>query len=195
MQQKIIIRKIRNSDALRLKEFLLGLGQEVFDLWNRFGYSLNANQAKKIAAKQCNLPPSKEIGLIALRQRAEICGYAYLRFFPEKKTKEHIATLGVVVSPQYQNMGIGKELILKLHDWAKRNGIKKIWLGTYMRNKQALHLYQGIGYQVEGIFMYDESGRHGWDHIVSMAFMFDKKFKDVKHQRQLLWGKLERGRI
>lgn len=178
------IRELTAGDFNRLENFLSQLTPEIFDTWNRFGFSLNDFDAKEIAIKQCNLPINQGKGFVALNKNGEIVAYSYLKFFPEKKTKKHIASLGIVVAPDYQGKKIGKKLMLYMHAWAKKNDIKKIWLTTYFRNKPALCLYKKLGYQVEGVFMYDELGKYGWDHIVSMALMLDKKFDNAQTERR-----------
>lgn len=186
------IRQLAKTDAGRLEGFLRNLGPRVIDLWNRFGYAPSDFDPKKVACVQCALSRRNERGFVALNHRSEIAAYSYLRFFPEKKRKAHNASLGIVVLPKYQNEGLGRRLMLEMHRWASENGIKKIWLATYSRNKAAIRMYRSLGYSVEGIFMYDELAPSGWDHVVSMAFMLDKKLKDAASERRRLMATIER---
>jgi len=193
MTSRSMIRELTNKDADKLGRFLSGLSPEVFDVWNRFGFSIDDFSPKETAFKQCNLVASREKGFVALNKDREIIAYSYLRFFPEKKTKSHNASLGIVVASEYQGKGLGSRLMQYIHSWARKKGIKKIWLATYARNKAALHIYRELGYQVEGLFMYDECGKHGWDHVVSMALMLDEEFKNADKERGFVVDELMKG--
>lgn len=191
----IKIRELRQGDAGKLEEFFKCLTPEIYSKWNRFGFSLEDFDPALAARKQCNMDIDQEVGFITLDDDDSIAGYSYLRFFPEKRTKKHNASLGIVVAPGYQGKGVGNQLMLFMHDWAKTNGIKKVWLATYARNKNALRLYKKLGYQIEGIFMYDERSDEGWDHVVSMALMLDPEFKQAADERKLLMKEIEGGTI
>lgn len=187
-----IIRELSTNDQKLLKNFLCSLSEETFACWNRFGFSIKDINPEEIAYKQCQLTGREEKGFISLSSDEEIAAYGYLRFFPDKQVKDHNASLGIVVADKYQRRGIGKELMLYMHQWAKTKGLKKIWLATYTENKAALALYKQLGYEVEGIFMYDEKGKSGWDHVVSMALLMDDNFKNSKQERKELIDEIEK---
>lgn len=187
------IRELKKEDSAKLEEFLRGLPDDVYDTWNRFGLSAAEIDLKETAQAQCRKLRSEEIGFVAADDADRIVGYAYLRFFSGKAAKKHNVSLGIVVAADQQGKSIGKHLMLHMHRWAERNGIKKIWLATYARNHKALKLYLGLGYEVEGVFMYDEQGKHGWDHVVSMALMLDKSFNRSRTEREALIAKIVEG--
>jgi len=188
-----MIRALGRGDGARLADFLKGLPDEVYDSWNRFGFSATDYDTKAAARRQCRAPRAEEVGFVAVDSGGRIIGYSYLRFFPGKENKRHNASLGIVVAAGHHGRGIGKRLMLHMHRWARRHGIKKIWLATYARNSRALRLYLGLGYEVEGIFMYDERGRRGWDHVVSMALMLDRSFCRARTERRALTARIDRG--
>lgn len=190
----IRIKQLNKKDYLRLAEFFMGLKAQVFDSWNRFGFSIHDFNPLSVAREMCNLPANKEKGFVCVNRDKKIIAYSYLRFFPDKPAKKHTVSLGIVVNQDYQNKGIGKQLMVFMHKWARKKGIKKIWLATYFRNKKALNLYRKMGYQAEGIFMYDEFGKFGWDHVVSLALMLDGKFRYAKRERRNLMKIIDTGR-
>jgi len=195
LKNKIFIRNLRKGDSLKLEGFFKKLSPDIFVLWNRFGFSLHEFNPKKIAEEVCAAASSKEKGFICLDPLGDIVAYSYLRFFPKKITKKHNASLGIVVNQFYQGCGLGKRLMLYMHDWAKKNKLKKIWLATYSHNKKSLSLYKRLGYEIEGIFMYDELTSLGWAHVVSMALMLDKDLSDSKKKRRRLIEEVEKSQF
>jgi RimJ/RimL family protein N-acetyltransferase len=188
------IRELRRKDTKGLTEFFRRLSPEIFVFWNRLGFSVRELMRNNMAEIICALEPRKERGFICLDNNKKVIGYSHLRFFPEKKTKRQSASLGIVVLEEFQNRGIGTKMMRYMHSWAKQKGITKIWLHVYTKNKKAIRLYKKLGYQIEGVFMYDELSRFGWDHTVSMALFLDRKFKDALPERCRLIEAIRDGR-
>lgn len=68
----------------------------------------------------------------------------------------HSGEFGVSVLKEYWNMGIGRELINYLIEWAKRSGIiTKINLRVREDNLRAQKLYESLGFKTEGIITRD----------------------------------------
>ncbi|KAG6953345.1 hypothetical protein JG688_00012873 [Phytophthora aleatoria] len=62
----------------------------------------------------------------------------------------------VYVDPNYQRMSIGRKLIAELESWAKKNGIKSIFLTTNTNKEKALAFYAALGYTKV------DEGRYDW---------------------------------
>ena len=180
------IKELKNTDAISLSRFFSELDDDVYKKWNRLGFRVKDIDARKAAEKQCSIPEKEEKGFVAVAENGEIIGYSYLRLFPEKPVKKHVASLGIVISQKHHSKGIGRKLMQYMHEWAERNGIKKIWLGTYSSNKNALALYKKYGYKVEGVFMYEELFDTGWEHVVSMAKFIGSEIKEPEKQRKTI---------
>lgn len=74
------------------------------------------------------------------------------RLHVEKKPRSrHCATIGIMVHANYQNQGIGRILMNALLDLAD-NYLKlvRIELEVYTDNQAAVHLYESLGFQIEG---------------------------------------------
>lgn len=68
-----------------------------------------------------------------------------------KIKSRHEGELGIVVAKDYHGRGIGSELIKRLIDWAKGNGVTtRIKLDTRADNVKAVSLYLKFGFVVEG---------------------------------------------
>ncbi|MGN0312019.1 MAG: GNAT family N-acetyltransferase [Lachnospiraceae bacterium] len=63
----------------------------------------------------------------------------------------HQGELGIVVAKKYQAQGIGSEIIRRLIDFCKGNGITtRIQLDTRCDNEVAVKLYERFGFEIEG---------------------------------------------
>ena len=69
----------------------------------------------------------------------------------KRKAIHHAATLGVSVSKDWRNRGVGSALMAHAIEWAKRTKIiKRIELTVFARNVAAIHVYKKYGFVVEG---------------------------------------------
>lgn len=68
-----------------------------------------------------------------------------------RKATRHTATLGISVRKESRNQGVGRALMAGAIEWAKSTGIvTRIELAVYARNQPAIHLYEQLGFEVEG---------------------------------------------
>ena len=80
----------------------------------------------------------------------EIAGIATISSSHKIKSR-HNGELGIVVAQKYQGRGIGTELIRRLTDWARGNGVTtKLSLRTRADNVAAVQLYLRLGFTFEG---------------------------------------------
>lgn len=59
-----------------------------------------------------------------------------------------INVLGLTVLNEYQGKGIGKALMTKLEEYAKKNGVKLIRLTSGMNRTEAHKFYEHIGFEL-----------------------------------------------
>jgi ribosomal protein S18 acetylase RimI-like enzyme len=168
------------------KNFLLRLDNKTLRNYTRFGTFIDEEAAEKIAARMTKIEPEKELGFILIdKTNGRIAAYAHLEFFA-KKGKEHVARMGIVVSPEYQNMGLGKILMKHIIGKAKEIGLTKIWLSVYLDNKVALHFYKSFGFIIEGIFHKEEREGKKFRDVVSMALFLDGSITQEKAIKKYL---------
>ena len=65
--------------------------------------------------------------------------------------KNYPEVLAIAVKPQFQGMGIGRELLLKAEEELKDLGIRRLYLHTSVDNLRAQRLFQRMGYRVLGV--------------------------------------------
>lgn len=144
----IIYRTARTEDAAKIVAFYNCVGGETSYLsFEKDEYPMSVEEQEAeirgLAGNQTN------IMLLAMAGE-EIAGIATIHSTHKVKAR-HDGELGIVVAKKYQKQGIGSELIRRLIEWAKGNGVTtRISLDTRADNTPAVSLYLKFGFQVEG---------------------------------------------
>lgn len=69
----------------------------------------------------------------------------------KRRNVRHVAVLGITVAREWRGQGIGRRLIERAIEWAQATGIiTRIELHVFVRNKDAIRLYQQMGFEIEG---------------------------------------------
>jgi RimJ/RimL family protein N-acetyltransferase len=63
----------------------------------------------------------------------------------------HVADLGVMVARHFRRRGAGRALMEAAEEWALGTGVRKIELHVFPYNTGAIALYEGLGYEREGL--------------------------------------------
>lgn len=68
-----------------------------------------------------------------------------------RKRVKHICMFGISIQEEYSNNGTGSKMIQRLIDWAKADKeIEKVCLEVFADNERAIHVYEKLGFVVEG---------------------------------------------
>ena len=68
-----------------------------------------------------------------------------------RQSQRHSADLGISIAQNWRDQGIGRRLMSAAIDRARAGGVlKRIELFVFVRNKSALHLYESLGFVIEG---------------------------------------------
>ncbi|WP_019503204.1 GNAT family N-acetyltransferase [Pleurocapsa sp. PCC 7319] len=103
----------------------------------------------------------------------EVVGYCQIeRLIP--KYVRHVASISIGVHPLKQGIGIGRALMEYLLDWAKHTEnpqIVRVELGVQIDNLRARHLYDSLGFEIEGIrkcFVRNQEGKYVDDCLMAL---------------------------
>ncbi len=70
----------------------------------------------------------------------------------EHRGNHHTTTLGITIHMDWRNQGIGRALMEHAIAWAKSTGVvRRIQLGVTSTNAPAIHLYEKLGFEKEGL--------------------------------------------
>jgi RimJ/RimL family protein N-acetyltransferase len=69
----------------------------------------------------------------------------------KRRNVRHAATLGITVGREHRGQGVGRRLMEYAIDWARAGGVvTRIELNVFVRNSNAIRLYESCGFVVEG---------------------------------------------
>ena len=155
------MRKVNPDD---FKKFLLSLSPQTLKTFNPFGAIKNTNV---ICIVKKELGRNDKVKFFSYVE-GKLIAYSFLTKF-EKSTKKHSCILGIVVGDVWQKKGLGKQICKHMIKYAWKNKFKKIWLTVFLDNMYAIKFYKHLGFEVEGVFIYDEKLMKKYRDVVSMA--------------------------
>lgn len=142
---EIFIRPVRISDEPKLKDFFYSLSDA--SMYRRF---LNRRQDMTHERLQdfVVVDYSREMAIVAIIKREdkeEIVGLG--QYFINEKT--HCAEMALTVRDEYQNRGIGSELLNYLIYIARRQGLLGCVAEALAENKQVIHVLCKSGFNID----------------------------------------------
>lgn len=165
--------------------FFTSLSEDTLYNFTLYPGANTRNEALKLSR---TLLKNKSQKIFGAFNEGKMIGFGILKFFL-KKTRKHVCQFGMVINDLHQGRGYGKALGEHVISWAKKHNFKKVWLNVYSDNAKAIKLYKNLGFQREGIFMYDEYFENKPRHSLSMALFFDL---DPCEERGKLWEDLSK---
>lgn len=63
----------------------------------------------------------------------------------------HVADLGLMVARTHRRQGLGRALMEQAVAWAREVGVRKLELHVFPWNEPAIRLYEGFGFEREGV--------------------------------------------
>lgn len=144
----VTIREANENDAQKLLESAkANILEQEFIITSPEEFNLTVAQ-EKLWIKSFQESPSSLL-LIAVVDN-NIVGNIVLRGNPRKKLS-HSAEIGMGVTLEYRNLGIGKLLLEEAIKWASQHEqIERLTLQVFANNSRAIHLYHKLGFQEEG---------------------------------------------
>ncbi|MGG2093588.1 GNAT family N-acetyltransferase [Bacillus sp. S13(2024)] len=150
---RYMIRSAMEEDAKNLSEVRLQIDGETENLDREKGEAyIDEAGFKKIIKEDTD--SVSNLFLVA-EVNGRIVGFSRCEGNKLKRTA-HKVEFGVCVLQEYWGYGIGKNLLKESIHWADANGIKKMTLYVLEMNAKAKSLYEGYGFEVEGILKNDK---------------------------------------
>ena len=142
---KILLRPVKMDDEPLLKDLFYSLSDD--SLYLRF-ISVRKDMPHERLQEFVIIDYVKEVAILAVIEQAEkeeIVGVG--QYSIDEAT--HTADIAFVVRDDYQNRGIGRELLSYLTHLAKRQGLLGFTADVLMENKSMLHLFEQMGFDLE----------------------------------------------
>lgn len=87
---------------------------------------------------------------VVAEKSGEIVGVLTIQRGMYRKNR-HTANLGIAIKGTHRRKGLGTELISSGIQWCRENYIKKLNLEVFSSNKNAISLYEKMGFSIEGV--------------------------------------------
>jgi RimJ/RimL family protein N-acetyltransferase len=143
--RKFIARKARLSDAKAALDFINSLVEE--DAQISINKKMTLKEESEWIKNQIKMERKKQLYSICLFDRNKMIARVDLRKGTGRGS--HVAELGIAVRNGYRGIGIGKFLMRKAIEMARKDkDIKIITLRVFSTNKSAIDLYKKIGFKV-----------------------------------------------
>lgn len=141
-----LIREARSSDAKRCLQITLEVAKErPRTLAVSEGEIWGPRQWRDHRLAWC----PAGVTLVAELDREVVGGLHIMR--GGRRATAHAAEFGIYLAPTARGLGLGRALIETAEIWAAESGVTRVHLGTFSTNGRARALYEGCGYEVEGI--------------------------------------------
>jgi RimJ/RimL family protein N-acetyltransferase len=137
---------VKISDEPRLKEFFYSLSDET--LYKRFMAPRRSMPHETLQDSFVVIDYTKEMVVLAVLEREgreTMVGVAQFR----GNEGAHTAEVAIVVGDDYQNKGIGTELLAHLTYIARKQGLLGFSAEVLKGNRAMLHLFEKMGFDIE----------------------------------------------
>lgn len=142
--------KIRDA-AIEDAPILAGAEREIAKIPGRLASRPHELRDEAFREKIASLSKSESGKYSVIESEGKIVGHAFLDPFKLEVTA-HAVDLTMAIHEGYQGQGLGKAILSYLVEWAKTNPkIEKIMLHVRSSNKNAIALYEQMGFVVEGV--------------------------------------------
>lgn len=156
--ENVVIRKARLRDADRIHEVL----KQAFKGLEGRGYSTQAIEAAIVDVKEIRERMRLGGHVLVAEVDNEIIGT--VTGFEEHRS---MRVCSLAVHPTHQNHGVARQLMKRLETIARKKGCYKLFLQTAWAMKEAIRLYESLGYVKEGYLR---------RHFYGEDFLFFSKF-------------------
>jgi len=143
----VTIRVSADTDAAQILALRVATAGET-DFLSCYPEELQASVEEQAAVLRRKLGSSVDLYILA-EVNGRIVGLASLDGSPLRRFG-HGATLGLAVSREFWNQGIGRALVQRLLEWADARGLVRIALEVLETNLAAIRLYESLGFEYEG---------------------------------------------
>ena len=144
---EILLRPVKIKDEPLLKEFFYSLSED--SLYYRF-FSVRRDLPHERLQKFSIIDFSQEMIILAIKEREEkeeILGLGQYEIDEET----HTAEAAFVVRDDYQNQGIGTQLLSYLTYLAKNQGLLGFTAEVLLDNRKMLHVFAKMGFKIKRI--------------------------------------------
>lgn len=139
--QTFHVRPIRPADAALYPDFFEQMDKE--DMRLRF-FSLSKHFSDKLLIRLTQLDYDREMAFVALDRDGNLCGVARIFADPDHETAEY----ALLVRSDLKGQGLGWTMLRHLLDFAKADGLKRVYGTVLSENSGMLKMCREFGFQL-----------------------------------------------
>ncbi len=148
-----IIREANLDDAQALIDYLVELSEEPDITLPMMPGSVKLTIEQEHAYLKSHLDPENSTYLVA-EASGELIGTLHctgLNLPIIEDMARHVADMGVSVREDWRGKGVGTALFRRGIEWARAVGtIERLQLEVFAHNQMAIHIYEKLGFEIEG---------------------------------------------
>jgi RimJ/RimL family protein N-acetyltransferase len=172
--REVTLRLLKADDKNALFQMFSSMSDEALE-WSGAPYTMDVIQ--RWIDNMQNLIP-----LIAEYDR-KVVGYAVIYRSPAPR-KKGIGDFAVYLHQDFHNVGLGKAMTEKVLQLARAENMHKIELTVVTDNKTAIHLYENLGFQTEGLSKDSFYSRDGKYHDLVHMGVILKDSRKITDEEQ-----------
>ncbi|TWT09864.1 GNAT family N-acetyltransferase [Streptococcus sp. sy004] len=148
-EQEFIIKEAEPNDAKALVETLNQIGGESeFITLDEAGILMTTEQMVDFIKHR---QESVNQLCLLVKKGSEVVGVLNVTSDFHERVN-HIGDIFIGIKKQYWGYGLGQVLMAETIEWAKQSGvIRRLELTVQKRNQRAVHVYEKIGFEIEGV--------------------------------------------
>ena len=146
----IVLRNARPEDAEDLIRYLKTTSAETPYLI-REPEEITMTDTKERQLIQAKIDADRELMLVAFLDGKHVGNCSLMSIAPYKRYK-HRCEVAIALYKEYCGCGIGKAMLQIVLDVAKKVGYEQAELEVVAENKDAIHLYEKLGFEKHGTF-------------------------------------------
>lgn len=145
-----VIRDVEMRDVSGLVEYINTLSNEQTYILLQ-GEQKTIEEEKSYVEDLLSKMSKNLIVALVVESKGKIIGHT--TFGMRTRVESHVGSIGISLSSDYRDQGIGRILLSKLIEIGKQKlqGLKIIELGVFGNNERAIHLYQSLGFIKYGV--------------------------------------------
>jgi acetyltransferase len=153
------IRPIRPEDEPLAVAFHMSLSEQTVKLRYMYNFPLEERITHERLAAVTFIDYDREIALVALDESGDETKLVAVGRLEMLSGTKEVATFGILVSDDYQRMGLGSALLERLLEIGKQEGVKRVFGKLLIQNKDSVKFLHQFGFTTapvegeEGILM------------------------------------------
>lgn len=115
-------------------------------------FAMTEEQERLFLAEQAQRPDWAAFVATPRDEPTRVIGMVTADGGRRRRAIRHRASVGISVAREWRGQGIGRALMQRVIAWARESGfITRLELEVLVRNETAIHLYEQLGFEREGI--------------------------------------------